>query len=213
MDTARHAYDSAVAEAIRQVGLDPEIFIKKSMPQSELFMAELLPLIHRLFFSWPENAEITVLDVGPQTFSGTALLARLHHPLSFNQLKMRVSAVDIHDKFLGVKQLVAPDVEFILSDIFDLKRSWDLVICSHVIEHVDSPLRFMRQLQKIARSHVVLAAPWNEKPLVTQGHLNTIDKQLVRKAGGKDLSVFTNFSWGKSREVCVFSLDGLCDAR
>jgi hypothetical protein len=191
-------------------GLDPDIFITKSMPQSQMFMVEIIPWIHKLYMHEPANIVKTILDVGPQTFSGTALLSSLHTKESFNNLKLEVSAIDIHDKFDNIRKVVCPEVELVISDIFTLKdRVWDAVICSHVIEHVDDPLQFMHRLQQIARDFVIVACPWSEDPIETKGHRNSIKKDLVRRAGGRDLQIFTNYMWGKRREVCIFWLPGL----
>lgn len=204
--------DLLIKECLSYSGLDTTSFIEKSAPQSELFMVEIIPIIHELFFSFPQNKEISVLDVGPQTFSGTALLSRLHRQNTFNNLKMKISAIDIHDKFRLLGELFCPEVEFITGNIFDItERKWDLIICSHVIEHVTNPLMFLRQLQKLSKQFVVVACPWHEDPIVTTGHQNTIDKKFVRQSGALNLKIFTNFMWGKTREVCIFTLPSLSD--
>lgn len=212
---AREAVEVALKESLERAGVDADVYRDKSMPQSELFMVELIPRIHKLFEHLPINAEITVLDVGPQTFSGTALLSRLHSKKTFNQLKMKVTAVDIHEKFLSVKDLICPEVDFIKSDVLNLdptKQTWDLIIASHVVEHVQEPNVFLRQLQVLSNYKVLVATPWDENPITTAGHLNTVNKELIRKVSAKNLEIFTNFSWGKNREVCVFELDGLARA-
>jgi SAM-dependent methyltransferase len=210
----REEWERTQKACIKRAGVDPDIFFDKSMPQSELFMVEIIPIIHQLYFNWPYNGTVEVLDIGPQTFTGTRLLSRLHAPKSFNNLKMKITALDIHDRFLPLKECICPEVEFIKSDVFDVRdRSWDLIICSHVLEHVPQPEAFLQQLQKLSRRDVIVACPWNEDPITTKGHVNTIGKALVRKSGARDLRVFTNFMWGKTREVCIFTLDGKAPRR
>ncbi len=188
---------------------NPEKTVSKGMPQSLLFMVELVPFIHRLWGYLPEGSRRTVLDVGPENFAGTALLARLHASDSFNRLKLTVSALDISDEFALLGELVAPDVELLVGDVFSVGgRAWDMVIASHVVEHVEDPVGFMRRLQELAREFVVIACPWREKPIVTPDHVSTIDKEVVMAAGARDLTVYTNYSWGKMREVCMFWLPG-----
>lgn len=195
-------------EALRLAGLsddDAKRFRTKSMPQSTLFMAEIIPVLHDLYADLPPRATRTVLDVGPQNFAGTALLAQIHARRTFTDLKLRVSAIDIVDRFALLKEIVAPNVEFIHGNVFDLEPgSFDTVIASHVVEHVPSPQKFVHQLQAVANDHVIIATPWKEKLPLTQGHVNVIDEAFVESVGGERLTVYSNYSWGKNRKVCIF---------
>ena len=185
-------------------------FIHKAIPQSELFMLELIPFLHRLYLDLPEMTVKTVLDIGPQTFSGTALLSKIHHPKSNNRLKLKVSALDIHAKLKGLKDIIAPEIEFIVADLFSLKnRKFDVVIASHVIEHVPNPVAFMRQMQCIANDFVMIAAPWKEAYPLSGSHINVIDEQLVAAVSAEELQVYTNYCWGKGRQVCMFKLPAI----
>ena len=180
-------------------------FISKGIPQSQLFMLELIPVLHELYISEPEGARKAILDVGPQNFAGTALLRDLHRDNSFNRLKLDVTALDIVDEFDLFREIIAPGLEFLHQDIFDINnRAWDTVICSHVIEHVPEPLEFLKQLQTLARDYVMVACPWNENPLVTNSHINTIDKSFIVESGARNLKIYTNYCWGKTCEVCMF---------
>lgn len=199
-----------MVECIEQAGHDAVKFIDWAIPQSELFMVEILPWIHKLYFSAPTNARKTVLDIGPQSFGGTRLLHSIHNPATLNKLKLDITAVDIHDEFEMLRRMIVPDIEFIKANIYDINdRNWDLVIASHVIEHVPQPAKFLRRCQQLAKDQVIVACPWAEDPLVTGGHINTINKQFVQSVGATDLKVYTNYNWGKGREVCIFTLPGL----
>lgn len=201
--------NALMRECFISMGVDPILQIDKGIPQSSLFMVELIPIIHRLYLSLPSNTEKTVLDVGPSCFGGTALLADLHTHESFNKLKLKVSAVDIVEKFRPVQELIAPNVEFFVEDIFSIdNRVWDCIVCSHVIEHVPNPHSFLFQLKSLARDFVLVACPWAEMPLTTKGHINTIDEEFVRSVGGLDLKTFVNYNWGKQRKVCTFWIPG-----
>ena len=191
-------------------GGNPDLCIDKDIPQSTLFMVELLPVIHRLYLKLPSNTQKTVLDVGPSCFGGTALLANMHTEKSFNKLKLKVSAVDILDQWRPLQELFAPNVEFFVQDIFTIEnRVWDFITCSHVIEHVADPVAFLKRLQALAKDFVLVACPWEENPIQTNGHINTISGDLVSTVGGRDLQTFVNYSWGKQRKVCSFWLPGV----
>jgi len=206
-DERKALMQEAVEVAVKDTGKD---YIRKGIPQSLLFMVEIIPVIHRLYEHIPERVYKSVLEVGPENFAGTELLAHTHAPHSYNRLKLNVSALDITDHFDYLRQLIAPQVEFLITDVFEIKdRVWDFSIASHVIEHVPDPVAFVRQLQSLSRDFVIIAAPWMEDPIITKSHCNTITKELVREMGARDLNIFTNYSWGKDREVCIFWLPGL----
>lgn len=200
-----------MSEALHKCGVeDAERFIDKALPQSKLFMTEVLPVLHRLYLPEPSGITKTVLDVGPQNFAGTELLSSIHSKKSFNRLKLEVTALDITDAFALFKEVISPDTEFLVKNIYDIHdRSWDAIICSHVIEHVPEPEKFVRRLQELSNDYVIIGCPWSEDPLVTRTHINTIKRDFINKVGGRDLEIFTNYSWGKDREVCLFWLPGL----
>lgn len=205
--------DSLMREALAVNGIDSatiEKLIKKGIPQSQLFMAEIIPFLHKLYLDLPELETKTVLDIGPLNFAGTALLSSIHHRNSPNRLRLKVSALDIESRLAIMKEIVAPEVEFICSDLYNLKdRIFDVVIASHVIEHVPQPFNFARAMQNIAKDFVIVAAPWMEEFPLTGSHINVIDEHFVAELGGEDLQIFTNYCWGKHRKVCLFKLPGL----
>lgn len=209
IERVRSEYRDLMEECVARGGADPEKFIDKGMPQSQLFMVEIIPFIHRYYFNQPVNVTKTVLDIGPQTFAGTKLLHDIHKKESYSKLKLEITAVDIVDAFIHLRELILPEIEFMKRDIYSIEdRTWDFVICSHVIEHVPEPVRFLQKCRTLAKDFVIVACPWNENPITTTGHINTIDKAFVRKVGGDDLHIYTNYSWGKDREVCIFRLPG-----
>jgi len=203
--------EDLLEEILSAVGVeDPADWCARSFSQSELFAAEVIPIIHRLYDAEPVNVEKSFLDIGPQNFAGTRLIQSIHQPSSNTKLKLKMSALDVHARFRPLQQLLVPDCEFIVADLFTIEgRTWDMILASHVIEHVPDPQRFVRKMQELARDYVIVAAPWNEDPIVTKSHINTINKDFTRSVGARDLHIFTNYAWGKNREVCTFWLPGL----
>lgn len=176
---------------------------KKSAQQSRLFMIDIIPHIHRLYYDLPRGATIKVLDVGIHCGAGTALLAELHNKYSHNHLKMDVTGLDIVDNFKDYIQLSYPLVKFIRKDIFEIpnNKKWDLVICSHVIEHLKNPFAFVEQLRKLTTKYVIVACPYNEVDL-RPGHLQTINDSVIEKLNPLEHHVYTNFCW-RVRGKCL----------
>ena len=197
-------YSDLLVEAIEREGIESRGFISKGMPQSELFMAEIIPLIHELYMDLASFETKTVLDVGPQSFAGTALLQSIHDQYSYCHLKMKVSAIDIHDKLLNLKEIIAPKVEFIKGDIYSVNQTWDCIICSHVIEHVEDPKKFVERLIELSNDYVIIACPWEEKEPLSPNHINVIDQQFINSVKGQGLRIYSNYMWGKQRKVCMF---------
>lgn len=184
-----------------ELGLDDDALVElaaRRIPQSRLFMADLLPVIHRLFADAPPDHRIRVLDVGAETGAGAALLADLHHPDGHAYLKMHVAAVDVDPRHAPVARGLFPDVEHRVADAWTLTPPdppWDLVVASHVVEHVPDADGFVAHLRRLARGGVLLvAAPFAEDPRIPE-HLHTIDAARIEAWGPTAWHVYTNVNW------------------
>ncbi len=205
----RTDYRILMEECIAFGGANPKHSIDLGIPQSQLFMVELIPFIHRYYLELPKNMRKTVLDIGPSEFGGTKLLYDTHSTGTFNKLKLDITAVDNVSRYQMLQKLVIPEIEFLIQNIFSITdRTWDFVICSHVVEHVTDPLKFLARSQMLAHDFVLVACPWEEDPITCKAHINTINMQMVEAAGGEDLTIYTNYMWGKHRKVCIFKLPG-----
>ncbi len=78
-------------------------------------------------------------------------------------------AVDYSEEAVAHLRSRAPDIEAIVADIteadFRLPRPVDLVVLSHVLEHLDDPLKLLRSLAEAPVSRLVLEAPLEALPL------------------------------------------------
>jgi 2-polyprenyl-3-methyl-5-hydroxy-6-metoxy-1,4-benzoquinol methylase len=189
-------------EALRRLDLDLDDatlveLAARRMPQSRLFMADLLPHVHRLFGQAPPARCLRVLDVGAETAAGAALLAELHHPESHAYLKMDVTAIDVDRRFEPVAAGLFPDVTYRVGDVMALPTEppWDLVVCSHVVEHVEDPETLVAHLQRLAAGGVaVVAAPFEEDPLIPE-HRHRLDAARIAAWGPSEQLVYTNLNW------------------
>lgn len=144
-------------------GIDPKVF-ERSWVQSRVFMLSVIKIIHKLYELRPDKKK-TVLDIGPHLLGGSCLLKELHSPDSYTRLKLDVSVLDKFDRFKEICHKIDPEIPFITGDIKDLTSTFDIIIASHVIEHVSNPIEFAETIKSKAKDFVIFACPWREFPL------------------------------------------------
>lgn len=146
---------------------------------------------------------LSLLDVGPRTGAGLGFLRLVHHPAAFTRLKFDpVAGIDIDPMFEQVAASEIPDIQAMTGDIFDLpEKSWDVVCCSHAIEHIPEAEAFVEQLMRIARRCIVLACPFAENPL-SDDHCRSIDYAFFKSLGILDVKVYESQHW-HSGLVCL----------
>lgn len=174
-----HAASGAVKDAIYAQDFNSRRFKREQFEQdwgaqSTVFMADMLPFVHaKLLKHYRRQDVLRAIDVGASSCFGTRLLASLHAS-HFVYSRMEVDAVDyVPDRSRWVLAAV-PEVNYHVKDLYDLpSRSWDIVVCSHVIEHVPEPRRFIEKACDICRGFAFFYSPYDEHPLIP-GHINRI---------------------------------------
>ncbi len=166
-----------------------------SIPQSTQFMIDCLPLIRRLLQQANPNESLEVLDVGTASAGGPGLLSSLHSGHFFGP-KLQVDAMDVVRRYRGYAQIAFPNVNYLCADLFhyDPQRRWDLVLCSHTIEHILDPLPLIRECQRRARRWALFYAPFDEQTLIT-GHLRSISESFVQSLSPLHYEVLTSPGW------------------
>lgn len=179
---------------------DSQLMRVRCDSQSACFYADISQYLDRRI---PGFQQLSLLDVGPRTGSGLALLRLMHHPGAFGRLKFDpVAGLDIDPSFEAITRIEFPDIHPMTGDLFDIASdSWDVVICSHTIEHVEEAEAFVRQLMVVARRYVVIACPFNEKNRIP-GHVRTIDYEFFNDLGFDDIHVYPSPQW-HSGMVCL----------
>jgi SAM-dependent methyltransferase len=160
------------------------------------FMIDLLPSIQKLLAQYPRGHSFDVLDVGPGTGHGTALLASLYRQPNLGY-RMNVSGLDISRLYQRYIPTITEYVPFIRADVFSHEGTYDIVIASHVIEHLADPIPFCRRLQELARLAVFIVAPFKEPAdNLTKGHVGVIDDDIVKQLDPDTFTVTNSVSWG-----------------
>jgi SAM-dependent methyltransferase len=164
--------------------------------QSVHFMIDLLPHLQRVMAQYEKGHWFEVLDVGPGTGHGTAALAAMYREPNLGY-RMNVTALDISTLYKYYLPTISPYVNFVQADVFKHKKTYDIVIASHVIEHLTDPIPFCRRLQDIAAKAVFIVAPFKEPAdALTRGHAGVIDDDTVAALAPDSYSVVHSAAWG-----------------
>jgi len=167
--------------------------------QSKAFMADLWPTITAFMLKHtPHMKPWRILDVGCGTGHGTALLGSM---LRHGAFQAEVTGVTIESKMVAEAQVEFPWCEFITvaPDLADFDEQYDLVIASHVLEHVEKPLAFVRALQSMAMDGVIIYAPYYEQAdALVPGHLHSFTNEdlLAFGAGQATYEIIRPLKWG-----------------
>ena len=115
----------------------------------EAFLAEVYALLNTTEAS-------LVLDAGCGEGFVTDYLARQDPDL-------RLTGVDLsEDAIAYAKEHFGDRATFRTGSIYKLPfsdNSFDVIVCSEVLEHLDEPVRAIEEMKRVARSHVLITVP------------------------------------------------------
>lgn len=151
---------------------------------------------------------LSLLDVGPRTGAGLALLRLMHHPASFARLKLDpVTGLDIDDSFEAVARAEFPDIEPLTGDVSSIEdKSFDIVMSSHTVEMVADMPSFVRRLESIARRCVVIASVLGEPATRLDGQRNVLTAEVLASMGYLDVEVYDSFHFHGAPCFMAFKL-------
>lgn len=192
------AFNLAVAEALSpstrgRVGVPLEI---GSGIQSKQFMIDLLPHIQSFLGGYKRGSAFSVLDVGSGTGHGANLLASLYARAELGYT-LKVTCLDINEHYRRYIEGICSYVSFKRQNVFALEESYDLVIASHVVEHVKEAVGFCEQLQRCAREAVFIAAPFEEpEDRLTNGHVHSLGQEFLDQLDTRSTHIMESRAWG-----------------
>jgi hypothetical protein len=139
----------------------------------------MLPAMRQLCLAC-QVKKVSVLDVGPATCTGTALMHNaLNHLLGVHVSFTGIDIVPDHQDFV-VRHF--PELRYIVGNIFKEVHvgEYDIVLCSHSLEHVENPLHFIARCNALARKFCLFYVPYAELNLI-EGHLTSIDDAFLAR--------------------------------
>lgn len=187
-----------------------DFFIFKVKNQSLSFYSDIYTYINK--FLGPGKHNLTLLDVGPRSADGTNFLGYLYHKNSFSRIQTLITAIDIKADYKIYSDRVHEYIhEYIIDDINNINEKFDIVLASHVLEHIEDPLPFIYKLRSLATKYVIIYSPFMEqqsnKSLIP-GHKINIDRNFILKLPVQNLKIFYSNVWHQS-PVCIFCLPPL----
>jgi hypothetical protein len=165
-------------------------------PQSLQFMIDLLPVIRELIAGWPRDVPLRVLDVGTASGAGANLLGQLYSGPMLGP-RMIVDAMELHPwmaryargKLSFIRKYLVADVRNYWSE-----EPWDLVICSHTLEHVNDWGEFAAALKRLASRWVLVYTPWKEQHRIPE-HVLSIDEPFLELVGAQRQWIIDSPAW------------------
>lgn len=176
--------------------------------QSLQFAIDCVPELHRIMRAYYKRSDhLLMLDVGAGSGAGSNVFSMLHsgrHVYS----KLSVDAIDYTDSRLRWAKTMYPKVDYKVADVYVLpENKWDIVFCSHVIEHVPSPRIFLEKLVDICKGYLFVYSPYNEIDLIPV-HINTITESLYEGLNVEKISIIKSMAWHADimDDMCILAV-------
>ncbi len=117
--------------------------------------------------------------------------------ITLNKLKeaeigKKLSGFDSLDRAIAIGKKIYPELDLKIGNIYKIdapSNSYDVVICSEVLEHLDSPEEAMEELVRVSKKYIILSVP--NEPLFMMGNLLR-GKNIVRF--GNDIEHINHWS-------------------
>lgn len=167
--------------------------------QSAQFIIDLVPRIQSVLRQHYKRKDVLkLIDVGAGSCVGTNVLAMLHSS-HYVYSRLEIDAIDYIDLRERWARSQYPLINYMVGDVHELPdRSWDIVVCSHVIEHMEDPRAFIDCLRRICRGFAFVYSPYREIDRI-EHHLATIDESTYAGIPNCKFEVVASMGWHPDR--------------
>ena len=130
----------------------------------------VLKFMFKKFFDkiWQNICELDaddILDVG----CGEGVVIR---DILQQNSELCITGLDISRDNLNVAEELNPTARFVLGDVYELpfeNDSFDLVICTEVLEHLKDPERAVAELKRVSKKYCIISVP--HEPFFRMGNI------------------------------------------
>ena len=174
--------------------------------QSIQFMIDLLPYLHRFMREHYERQQpLALLDIGAGSGAGCQLLAQLHSDIMIWS-RLSITAIDHVPWRQRWVAMNYPRVDYRVMPSADLpSRHWDLVVCSHVIEHLPEPAALINDAIRACRGFAFIYAPFAEHEL-SPGHVSVITEATFARWRPVECHVVESMGFYGDGRRCVLAI-------
>lgn len=171
------------------------------------YVIDCLPEFQRILLKhYKRIDELDLLDVGAGSGAGSNLFTRLfssHYVYS----KINVEAVDFIPARRRWVKAMYPRVNYRVADLYELEdKTWDIVFCSAVVEHVPNPKEFCEQLVRVCKGFAFVYVPYNEiNPIPS--HINTFTEKFFDDFNVIATNIIKSIAWhpGKPEDRMILA--------
>jgi 2-polyprenyl-3-methyl-5-hydroxy-6-metoxy-1,4-benzoquinol methylase len=144
-----------------------------------------------------------LLDIGARTGDGSNLLGEMFADEKWGYpFKLVVDTIDINTDWNDYIKLQPWINAHSNTDLFNLKEnSYDIVFCSHVIEHLEKIVDFVAQAKKVASKFAFFTCPFNEQEPIA-GH-KTVTKAIIDQCEPNYFKTYLSVNRWKPDLACV----------